>query len=139
MKKIQRLVLVSIILLSPLTIHAHDEIGSLGEAASATNIYVIDCDSENTHVSFDMFTNLPKSSPTDIVVSAELIGSENTVTVSSPNHIRTPSADIQSVGMMVLVNKNKRGKANFTMQFHCMTASGYHDPAGTSIKPVQNQ
>lgn len=119
--------------------NAHDKGGKLGDSASATDIYNITCTSENTHVSFDMITTLPKGSPTDIVVSAELLGEKDTVTVSSPNHIRTQSADIQSVGIIVLVNKNKTGKATFDMQFHCMTASGVHNPDNTDINIIQDQ
>jgi hypothetical protein len=139
MKKILYIALLSVISFLSINTQAHDKDGTLGEAASATNVYIIDCDSENTHVSFDMITTLPKGSPTDIVVSAELLGGKDTVTVSSPNHVRTPSADIQSIGMTVLVNKNKTGKANFAMQYHCMTASGNHNPDGTSIRQMQVQ
>ena len=121
------------------TVNAHIQSGSLGESASATDIYNITCTSGNTHVSFDIFTKLPKGSPRDIVVSAELLGGKDTVTVSSPNNIRTQSADIQSVGIIVLVNKNKTGKATFTMQFHCMTASGVHNSDSTDINQLQNQ
>lgn len=121
------------------TANAHNKSGTLGESASATDIYTITCTSENTHVFFKMFTTLPKGSPKDIVVSAELLGGKDTVTVSSPNNISTQLADIQSVGIIVLVNKNKTGKANFAMDFHCMTASGGHDPASTYITQIQNQ
>jgi hypothetical protein len=139
MKKIQRIALLSVISFSSINIQAHDLVGDLGEPASATDVYIIDCDIENTHVTFDMRTILPKGSPTDIVLSAELIGGKDTVTLSSPNKIRTQSADIQSVGMTVLIHKNKTGKAFFEANYHCFTPAGTHDPAGTSYRIAQNQ
>jgi|694.fasta_scaffold145618_1 hypothetical protein len=139
MKKIQRIALLSVISFSSINTQAHDLERDLGESASATDVYIIDCDIENTHVTFDMITTLPKGSPSDLIVSAELIGGGNTVTLSSPNNIRAESADIQSVKMTVLVHKNKMGKANYRMDYHCMTPAGTHDPAGTFIKNPQDQ
>ena len=140
MKKIQQLALLSVILLPSLTVVAHEQSGTLGDAASATDIYTIVCEAGSSQVYFDFYSSLPKGSPTDLVLSAQVLGGKNTITMTDPNSSdKLPSRgdEIQSDGLIVLVNKNKTGKANFALDYHCQSASGDH--TGTEITQIQNQ
>lgn len=132
--------LLVISLFCSFTANAHDKSGSLGESASATDIFAVSC-GDNTHqVYFELLATLPNGSPSDLKVSVELLGGKNTITVtdeSSVDNLKSRSVDIQSSSLIVLINKNKAGKANFTIQYHCESASGDHTE--TEINQIQNQ
>lgn len=127
-------------LLYTFTANAHDKSGSLGESASATDIFAVSC-GDNTHqVYFELFATLPKGAPSDLKVSTELLGGKNTITVtdeSSVDNLKSRGVDVQTSSLIVLVNKNRAGKANFAMQYHCESASGDHTE--TDINQLQNQ
>ena len=141
MKKLQCFTLFFIISLSAtLNIEAHEQSGSLGDVASSTDIYAVICEEGSTKVYFDFYGSLPKGSPTDLIISAQILSGQNTLTITDPNSSdRLPSRgeEIQSDGLILLVNKNKAGKANFTLNYHCQAASGDH--TGTEISQIQNQ
>ena len=127
-------------LLYTLTASAHDKSGNLGDGASATDIFTISC-GENTHqVYFELYASLPTGSPSELKVSAELLGGKDTVTVtdeSSVDSLKSRGVYIETSRLSILVNKNKSGKANFAMQYHCEAASGDH--TDTEINQIQNQ
>jgi hypothetical protein len=139
-KKINRAALLFIVLFCSFTVKAHDKNGTLGDNASATDIFTIGC-GENTHqVYFELFASLPKGSPSNLVVSAELLGGKDTITVtdeSSADKLKSRSVYVESSSLIILINKNMNGKANFAMQYHCESASGDH--TDSEINQIQNQ
>ena len=121
-------------------VNAHDSNGSLGDSASATDILAISCENSTTNVYFQFFSYLPKGEVSDLVVSAQLLGGKNTLTVTDESVVDTFSSrpvDVNSNGLVVLINKNKPGKANYAIQYHCETAAGEH--TDTEITQLQNQ
>lgn len=121
-------------------IHAHDVGGNLGISPSATDIFGISCGENTAKVYFELYASLPKGSPSDLLVSAELLGGQNTITVtdnSSVDKLKSRGVFVGSQGIIVLVNKNKAGKANFALQYHCESATGVH--TDTEITQLQNQ
>jgi hypothetical protein len=56
---------------------------------------------------------------------------------NSSDKLPSRGDEIQSNGVIILVNKNKTGKANFALDYHCQAASGDH--TGTEITQIQNQ
>jgi hypothetical protein len=132
--------LVVVGLLCSFSANAHDKSGNLGDSASATDIFAISC-GDNTHqVYFELFATLPKGSPSDLKVSTEVLGGKETVTItdsSSVDNTKSRGVYIQANSIIVLVNKNRTGKANFALQYHCESASGDH--TDTEINQIQNQ
>lgn len=132
--------LLVITLFNSFSVMAHDKSGSLGDSASATDIFTVSC-GDNTHqVYFELYASLPKGSPADLKVSAELLGGKNTITVtdqSSVDTLKSRGVYVETNSLIVLVNKNKSGKANFAMQYHCESALGDH--TDTEINQIQNQ
>ncbi len=116
---------------------AHEKKDVLGKSASATDIFKISCDANTDKVYFELFSSLPKGSPSNLVVSAELLGGKDTITVSSVNQSKSRSVNVQAKTLTILVNKNMAGIANFEMQYHCEAASGDH--TATEINRPQNQ
>ena len=138
-KKINCVALLFVVLFYS-TAKAHDKSGTLGDNASATDIFTVGC-GENTHqVYFELFASLPKGSPSNLVVSAELLGGKDTITVtdeSSADGLKSRGVYVESSSLIILINKNMNGKANFAMQYHCEAASGDH--TDTEINQIQNQ
>jgi hypothetical protein len=131
-KKINRAALLFVVLFCSFTVKAHDKSGTLGDNASATDIFTIGC--------FELFASLPKGSPSNLVVSAELLGGKDTITVtdeSSADKLKSRSVYVESSSLIILINKNMNGKANFAMQYHCESASGDH--TDSEINQIQNQ
>ena len=109
MRKIQHIALLYVISFLSINAQAHDQSGSLGDPASSTDIYTVNCDSDTTNVFFDIYAYLPKGSPLDLVISAQLIGGKDTITVTDSNSsdkLFSRGVDIQSNGLIILVNKN---------------------------------
>ncbi len=132
--------LLVIALFNSFSVMAHDKSGNLGDSASATDIFTVSC-GENTHqVYFELYASLPKGSPLDLKISAELLGGKNTITVtdqSSVDTLKSRGVYVETNSLIILVNKNQSGKANFAMQYHCESALGDH--TDTEINQIQNQ
>lgn len=132
MKKIQRLALLLVLSLNVLVaISDQTQIYQLGDAAESTDILSVICqDTANTaSVFFHIYSSLPKGSPSGLVVSAEIFGGTNTITVtdsSSSDKLYSRDLEIPAKGLVILVNKNKTGKVNYTIESHCWSASHVH-------------
>lgn len=140
MKKMKYAALLVVTLFFPFTANAHDQSGLLGDSASATDIFSVSCGNNTHQVYFELYASLPKGSPSDLQVSAELLGGKGTITVtdeSSVDNLKSRGVNVESSSLIILVNKNKAGKANFAMQYHCEAASGDHTE--TEINQIQNQ
>lgn len=122
------------------TANAHDKSGTLGDNASATDIFTVGCGEKTSHVYFELFASLPKGSPSNLKVSAELLGGKDTITVtdeSSIDTLKSRGVYVETSSLIIFLNKNMAGKANFAIQYHCEAASGDH--TDTEINQIQNQ
>ena len=132
MKKIQRIALLLVLSLDALVATGDQtNIFQLGDTAESTDILSVLCeDTANTaSIFFHIYSSLPKGSPSDLVVSAEVFGGTNTITVtdsSSSDKLYSRDVEVPAKGIVILVNKNKAGKVNYTIESHCWSASHVH-------------
>ncbi|MGJ0486209.1 MAG: hypothetical protein ACR65R_16985 [Methylomicrobium sp.] len=131
MKNIKIKLLTVIGLLSmtyPFMSSAHDQSQSLGVAASATDVYEVDCASA-PKLFFEIKSILSSSSP----VSAQVIN--DTVALSTTDSRggdteSSPALEVVKPGnsaiYTVVVNKTAAGAANYAIEFHCENSDGSH-------------
>jgi hypothetical protein len=127
--KIKLLAVVGLLSMTyPFMVSAHDQSGSLGVAASATDVYEVDCASA-PKLFFEIKSGLSSSSP----VSAQVIN--DTVALSTTDSTGgdtgfSPSLEVVKPGdsgiYTVVVNKSGAGQANYAFEFHCENSNGSH-------------
>jgi hypothetical protein len=142
--KIKLLAVVALLSMTyPFMVSAHDQSGSLGVAASATDVYEVDCgsQSEKPHQLFFEIKSMLSSSPS---VSAQVIN--DTVALSTTDSTGgdtgfSPELEVAKPGdsaiYTVVVNKSGSGQANYAFEYHCEDINGGH--TSTGIAPKQNQ
>ncbi len=122
-----------------LNIQAHDLTGSLGTNSSSTDVHAVSCNDDGNgapaKIYFQFLT--AKGTPKDVIVSMQMIGAANVMSLSDPNQTGSKDVELASPNALVLVNKNKAGNANYAIVYHCETALGDH--TGTDVTTFQNQ
>lgn len=145
--KIKLMAVGFLALVSPSIVSAHESGGSLGVAASATDVYQVGCntsDGQPYKLFFDITNATPSSSP----LSAQVINGDVAMsttdhsggdTISSPKiEVVRPSGTTGAMAYTIVVDKSGAGAVNYGLEFHCEDINGQH--TGTDdILPVQNQ
>lgn len=137
---------------------AHDQIGSLGEDASATDYYMVTCstdaggESDRLEVRLLDATITPGGGKISAVIQRENVAA----TASDPvrvtrgegcagfNDVKQDKnpGPLSSVALgngvyYIMVHKQKPGPKNYLLQYHCKSAEGIH--TGTAIVTIQDQ
>jgi hypothetical protein len=146
MKNIEIKLLTVIGLLSmsyPFMAAAHDQSGALGVAASATDVYEVDCgaNNENPHkLFFEIKSMLASSSPVSAQVINEAVALSTTDRTGGDTGF-SPALEVVKPGnsdlYTIVVNKSGAGAANYAFEFHCEDINGFH--TSTDIASKQNQ
>lgn len=128
----------------PFIVSAHDKSGSLGVAASATDVYQIICYSEGGINPYQLFFDIKSMTASATPLSAQVIN-EN-LAMSTTDSIggdaaKSPELRVVRQGnndtYTVAVDKSGAGEVNYTIDFHCEDSNGNH--AGTQILSAQDQ
>jgi len=128
------------------SVSAHDQSGSLGDSASATDYYELECFDDNNGAPEHLFFEVRGGSQTATAqISAQVINGGQTY--STTDHVNgdseySPQLKVVHEGnndvYRFAIDKNGAGVANYSLQYHCETAAGVH--TGTSdIKYLQVQ
>lgn len=138
--KIKLMVVGLLSMIYPFMASAHDQSQSLGVAASATDVYEVDCASA-PKLFFEIKSILSSSPP----VSAQIIN--DTVALSTTDSAGgdkgfSPALEVVKPGSSaiytVVVNKSSAGAANYAIEFHCENSDGSHASV-TEIALKQDQ
>jgi len=123
---------------------AHDQVGSLLDAASATDLYLITCSTDSGGVSDLLEIELidPTTTAGGGKISA-VIQKDTTVRTTS-DAVRadtnfSPAVSISrgNTSYYVTVHKLKTGLKSYTLSYHCKNNNGSH--TGTSLVTLQNE
>jgi hypothetical protein len=124
---------------------AHNASGSLGQAASATDLYMVSCfdNGDGTGVSARLAMQVADLAPAAAPkVSVQVIKGVSAVTsTDSKDGDAKYSPFVYSNGgdgsYYVSVSKTAAGAENYDLDFHCQNAAGGH--TGTTIQMLQNK
>ncbi len=148
-KKNQTLLAVSLLALAG-NASAHDQSGDLGNAASATDYYVVTCSNDGSGAPYQLYfdlTDLTKNSApvvsaqvTKDLMAATTSDLVDTDTAAGPAIILRGGAAAPGKGSgpgnyFVTIDKSKAGLEKYHFTFHCQTQNGDH--TGTDITTLQ--
>lgn len=138
--KIKLMVVGLLSMTYPFMVSAHDQTGSLGVAASATDVYEVDCASA-PKLFFEIKSGLSSSSPVSAQVINETVARSTTDSRGGDTGF-SPALEVVKPGnsaiYTVVVNKSGAGAANYAIEFHCENNDGSH-AAVTEIALKQDQ
>lgn len=139
------LVLTSVTLAGASNIaEAHDQIGTLLDAASATDLYQITCstDSGGSSDYLEIQVIDPTTTPGGGKISAVL--QKGTTVRTTSDAVRADAGFSPAVSLsagntsyFVMVHKLKTGLKNYQLTYHCKNNDGSH--TGTSLVTLQNE
>ncbi|BAW80170.1 hypothetical conserved protein [Candidatus Nitrosoglobus terrae] len=127
---------------------AHDQVGSLGEDASATDYYLVMCSTSPGGETGLLRTQILDATTTagggkiSVVSQFQNETMIKAATASDPNRLDDqpgPAAILPGANgaFNVFVHKLKEGPKNYQLTYHCMTSEGSH--TGTSLTTIQDQ
>lgn len=122
---------------------AHTVSGTLGTAATATDLYYVTCSNDgagNTaKLQVAVRDNAPVAAPLVSITAIKSLKAGSTTDTTDGN--ATGSAPVIVAGtngvFYVAVTKSAAGAESYTADFHCMTATNAHTGTAASLK--QNQ
>lgn len=122
--------------------NAHDETGSLGAPAGATDIWSVNCttgDKNNARLEVSV-TNVTKASP---ILSVQIKKNGNSQSTSDPvggdgNYSSVISLSEGDGAYQMILNKAGPGSLKYAIQLHCKTGSGLHTGNDTSSQLIQD-
>lgn len=125
----------------PVIVSAHDQGGTLGADASATDYYQVNCLDDSGKLFFNaQNVSAPGSAP----LNAQIVKQDQNLYMSTTDNIggdSQSSPSLTAVGgsgnYSVIVDKSGAGKVKYTFDFHCEKLDGTH--TGTDIFKVQDQ
>ncbi|MEY4768000.1 MAG: hypothetical protein RL637_639 [Pseudomonadota bacterium] len=137
--------LAFIFVLSGNIVLAHEQTGSLGKSASATDLYQIQCfdNGDGTGNTARLVTQIidspPKVAAKLSVQTVKAAKATNTTDAIDGDALGSPFASNYGGDgyYYVIVNKDGAGVESYTLDFHCQSSSGEH--TGTEISSLQNQ
>jgi hypothetical protein len=128
-------------------VFAHDQIGSLGKAAGATDLYEVTCFDDGTgtggthHLTSSVLTGI---APTNLRVSVRTqkdAKATNSTDAVNGNSVGSPLVDTVAGDGIYYLSVGKTVASTtatpYTADFHCENSTGGH--TGTSSKLLQNQ
>lgn len=113
---------------------AHDQAGSLGAAAEATDMYLATCSAEpdsTDHLSVQI------ASASGPKVSAQVFKEERALNTTYGVDIGSKVLSGGDGYYTLIVDKSAAGDASYLISYHCQGESGVHTQ--TDIVPIQNQ
>lgn len=122
---------------------AHDQSGSLGKSAGATDLYQVTCSTDSggdsDHLNIQVLDSAPAASPMVSVQVQKGASAANSTDAKDGDTAYSPlvSAKGGNGAYNVLVNKTASGAENYKLEYHCQAKDGEH--TGTSIFVLQNQ
>lgn len=121
---------------------AHTQVGSLGSGAGATDLYTVTCSTDSGGVTFRLYTRMKDNTSGSSLVQVQTRKGSiatNTTDPTGGDSAYSPTVYNNSGNgaYNVLVDKTASGTNNYTLDYHCQTATGVH--TGTSITTNQNQ
>lgn len=122
---------------------AHTVSGTLGTAATATDLYYVTCSDDGNgatgKLQVGVRDNAPVAAP--LVSITAIQGSKAGSTTDTTDGNATGSAPVTVAGITgvfyVAVTKSTAGAESYTVDFHCLTATNAHTGTAASLK--QNQ
>lgn len=126
---------------------AHDKRDSLGAAASATDLYELECFNDQGNPSGDpheLYFEIRGDSKSPVQVSAQILNGAQAY--SATDHINGDNAFSPELVVVhdgsdvyqIIVDKNGPGAVNYSLEYHCQSSNGAH--TGTSeLKYLQLQ
>lgn len=121
----------------------HEQKGSLGRDAGATDQYQVICtvgesSGEPHHLAMSVLDRTAGPAMISVQVSKGFAATNTTDTVGGDAKYSAESVTIGGGGVYsVLVDKNGKGAQNYVLSFHCQDIDNIH--AGTAIQTLQNQ
>jgi hypothetical protein len=125
---------------------AHEQSGSLGAAASASDAYQVTCSNDGSgapaSLAIEILDAAPSAAP---LVSAQLQRGDDLVSTTDPTDADASFGPAISVNggagaYLVLVDKSAAGAETYTLEYHCFTgANGTGAHTGTALTTLQNQ
>lgn len=123
-------------------VSAHTASGTLGTAATATDLYYVTCDNAGgttAKLQVSVRDNAPVAAPLVSVTAIKGLKAGSTTDTTDGN--ATGSAPVTVAGtagvFYVAVTKSAAGAESYTADFHCMTSTNAHTGTAASLK--QNQ
>lgn len=121
---------------------AHTVSGTLGTAATATDLYYVTCDNvggTTAKLEIAVRDNAPVAAPLVSATGIKSLKAGSTTDATDGN--ATGSAPVSVAGtagvFYVAVTKSAAGAESYTLDFHCLTATNAHTGTASSLK--QNQ
>ncbi|BAW80169.1 hypothetical conserved protein [Candidatus Nitrosoglobus terrae] len=143
----QRVVLIVIALGWSINVFAHNQIGTLGDPASATDFYMVQCSTDSGGVTGRLYTQILDGTTTagggKISVVSEFNGDNiiDATTASAPvrDGQNGPASILPGADgiFLMFVHKLKEGVKDYNVTYHCQSSEGVH--TGTSIQTIQDQ
>lgn len=116
---------------------AHNEAGSLGDDATATDIYLVYCEEGTERLEASIADTDPDMTPLVSVTISKTGSATSTDPIDSDGEYSPAIQLAEGDGQYALtVSKSDFGAENYDVQFHCM-AGGIHTE--TIIQMIQNQ
>ncbi|CAB1275102.1 hypothetical protein [Candidatus Nitrosacidococcus tergens] len=123
---------------------AHDQTGTLGEDAAASDYFLVQCSSDQGGATGKLELSIYDGTTTQGggKISAVGVFNETVATASDPNRLDDqPGAKAAVIGSNgaynVFVHKLKNGVKNYKLTYHCKSAEGGH--TGTALQTIQDQ
>lgn len=121
---------------------AHSQSGSLGSGAGATDLYTVTCSTDSVGATFRLRTSVKDDTAGSSLVQVQTRKGSIATNSTDPSGGDTAYSPIVfnnsgNGAYTVLVDKTASGANNYTLEFHCETASGGH--TGTNITTLQSQ
>ncbi len=122
---------------------AHDQSGTLGVAATATDYYQVSCYDDGNGSAQKLAVQIKDAAPVAApIVSIQVVKgrkASNSTDAVDGNAAYSPLLNITGGDgdYNVTVSKTAAGAETYTFQFHCVTSGGDH--TGTDIAVLQNQ
>lgn len=125
----------------PVIVLAHDQSGTLGVDASATDYYKVNCSGSSGKLFFNaQNVSAPGSAP----LNAQIVKQDQNLYMSTTDNVggdQQSSPSLTAVGgsgkYSVIIDKSGAGKVKYAFDFHCETLDGVH--TDTDIFKVQDQ
>jgi hypothetical protein len=108
---------------------AHSYVFNLGEAAGATHYFGVICSTDGGYESDHLFLQIRTHTVTPVLVSAQVVkGGVATNTTDAVSGDAQPSPASRTRGgnglYQVLINKTGPGRVTFSVEAHCLDATG---------------
>lgn len=125
------------------SVWAHDQNGSLGKSAGATDLYQVSCSTDSggdsDHLNVQVLDSAPAASPMVSVQVQKGAAAANSTDPKDGDTAYSPEVSVTggNGAYTVMVNKTASGAENYALEYHCQAKNGNH--TGTAIVPLQNQ